>query len=152
MKTKGIRILDTIDRVVSVELLDILEEIPNGSQLHWSIQFIEATGDFGDEKLTSLSENQVREGEHGYDLTWKSLNKLAKKFDQVIDILIIGCRNMKLLVRYENDEEMYETCDIVIEMIDSSFWQVFSKDTSLIERLAAKFKKVEFLESDFHYV
>lgn len=43
---------------------------------------------------------------------------------------------------------MYNNCDIVIHMIDSSFWEVFSKDEDFINRLAAKFKDVEFL-TDF---
>ena len=44
---------------------------------------------------------------------------------------------------------MYENCDIVIEKLDSSFWEVFSKNTDLIKRLSSKFKHVKFLESDF---
>ena len=40
---------------------------------------------------------------------------------------------------------MYETCDFVIEMVDSSYWEVFSKNEQLIDRLAAKFKDVQFL-------
>lgn len=51
--------------------------------------------------------------------------------------------------RYESDQEMYETCDIVIEMVDSGYCEVFSKDKDLINRLAAKFKDIKFLESDF---
>ena len=44
---------------------------------------------------------------------------------------------------------MYETCDISIMMFDGGYWEVFSKDASLIERLSKKFKEVEFLEPDF---
>ena len=51
--------------------------------------------------------------------------------------------------RYNNDQEMYETCDIVIEMVDCGYWEIFSKDEQLINRLAAKFKETQFLESDF---
>lgn len=44
---------------------------------------------------------------------------------------------------------MYETCDIVIEMIDGGFWEIFSKDIAWIDRLAKKYKKIEFLTPDF---
>ena len=44
---------------------------------------------------------------------------------------------------------MYETCDFVIEMIDSGYWEVFSKDKTLIDKLAKKFKDTQFLEPDF---
>ena len=49
----------------------------------------------------------------------------------------------------ENDQERYETCDICIDMIDSSYWEIFSKDIALINRLAEKFKEIKFLETDF---
>ena len=62
---------------------------------------------------------------------------------------MIGCNNNKLLHHYETDKEMYETCDIVIEMIDSGYWEVFSKDKTLIDKLAKKFKDTQFLEPDF---
>ena len=44
---------------------------------------------------------------------------------------------------------LYETCDIVIEMIDSNFWEVFSNNENLIKRLPLKFKETEFLDSNF---
>jgi hypothetical protein len=56
---------------------------------------------------------------------------------------------VSLLHRYDTDQEMYETCDIVIQMIDSSYWENFSKDEDLINRFAKKFMQVEFLMSDF---
>jgi hypothetical protein len=47
---------------------------------------------------------------------------------------------------------MCETCDIVIELISGSFWQVFSKDKQLIDRetdgkihLHLKVHNIEFL-------
>jgi hypothetical protein len=63
--------------------------------------------------------------------------------------LIIGCIDAQKIHWYENCQEMYETCDIVIEMVDSGYWEVFSKDFTLIDRLAAKFKDTKFLASDF---
>ena len=36
-----------------------------------------------------------------------------------------------------------------IEMIDSGYWEIFSNDKILIDKLAKKFKDTQFLESDF---
>jgi len=63
-------------------------------------------------------------------------------------LIIIGCKNRVLLKKYEDDADMYRTCDVVIQMIDSSYWEVFSKDTQWIDKLASKFKKIEFLDPD----
>ena len=50
MKTKGIRILDKINNTVSVELSDILHEIPDGDSFYWSILYLYATGNLGEEQ------------------------------------------------------------------------------------------------------
>ena len=149
METKGIRILDKKNRIVCVELPDILKEIHNGSSLHWSILYLCASGHLGEGKSIPEFEKQIYDSEKGFFIKWEDLNSLSNKFYEVIDIIIIGCTSKELLLRYENDQEMYETCDLVIEMVDSSYWEVFSKDEELINRLASKFKEIEFLEPDF---
>lgn len=149
MNVKGLKIFDNDDGFVYVKLQDIFEEIPNGNQLYWSILFLDAVGNLGEGKSIVKLGDQVRESEVGYRLSWKELNELASKFDQVIDIQIIGCADKQHLVRYSDDQDKYENCNVYIEMVDTSFWLVFSKDESLIDRLSAKFKEVECLESNF---
>jgi hypothetical protein len=57
------------------------------------------------------------------------------------------CKDEKFLHRYETEQEMYKTCDIVIDLIDCAFWEVYSQDHSLLYLLKNKFKKIEFLEA-----
>ena len=149
MKTKGIRILDKKDGVGCVELPDILKEISNGDTFYWSILYLYASGDLGDGKSIPVFEKEINDSARGLFIKWNELNLISKKFFQVIDIIIIGCKDQNLLRRYKNDQEMYETCDIFINMFDSWFWEIFSKDEQLINRFAAKFKKIELLESNF---
>lgn len=149
MKSRGIRIEDEANGVISVELSQILEEIHDGSAFYWSILFFEGIGCLeGGGSVLDL-ENKIYKSERGFFINWSDLNTLFEKLHQIIWVILIGCKDESLLRRYETDQEMYETCDVYIEMHDSSFWEVFSKDESLIERLAAKFKKIEFLETDF---
>lgn len=150
MESTGIRINDLKENgVVSVRLPDILEEIQNGNLFYWSILYLEATGHLGEDLSIPVFEKQIYDSEKGLFITWEDLNVLSKKFYQIIDITIIGCKGKDLLKRYENDQEKYEICDFVIEMIDSSYWEVFSKDEVFINRLAKKFKAIEFLPSDY---
>lgn len=151
MKSKGIRIQD-INEKIGVGLVDfteILKEIQNGDEFYWSILDLEAIGNLGDGKSLPLFEKQIEESKDGLVIDWKELNSLISKLKQIINVTLIGCRNKKLLKRSEEDQEMYETFDIVIEMIDSSFWEVFSNDEKLIKRLSNKFKKIKFLEPNF---
>lgn len=142
MTPKGIRIEDLKDNgVVAVNLPDILVEIQKGSLYRWSILYLEAIGHLGEGRSIPVFENQINNSERGLFIESDALNVLAKKFSQIIDITLIGSQDESSLRRYLNDQEMYESCDIVIEMIDSGYWEVFSKDESLIEKLAIKFKK-----------
>ncbi len=149
MKTRGIRILDKEKRVVIVELKDIFQEISNGDLLQWSILFFNGTGKLENGKSILLFETEINKSQKGLLINWKELNELAQQFYDVYDILIVGCKKPNLIARFENDQEMYESCDIVIEMIDSGYWEVFSNDEELIERLMRKFKETKLLESDF---
>jgi len=149
MKTHGIRISDVVERVVCVTLPEILEEIHQGPLFHWSILYLEAMGHLGEDRSMPVFENQIYNSERGLFILWDDLNLLSKEFYQIIDITIIGCKDKCALRRYKNDQEMYDSCDFVIEMIDSSYWEIFSKNEELIKRLAVKFKKVEIIESDY---
>jgi hypothetical protein len=145
MKVKGIRISDKKNNIVSVELPDILMEIPEGDSLCWSVLYLYATGSLGENQSMPTFEEQIRKSEKGLFISWGELNNLAKKFWDLMDITIIGCRDKSLLGRYDNDQKMRETCNIVIEMIDSGCWEIFSKDEKLIKRLSQKYKDIEFL-------
>jgi len=149
MQAKGIRISDSKGNILAPTLPDVLEAISDGNFFYWSLLYLYASGDLGEDKSMLVFEKEIYDSEKGFFITWDELNSLAKKFYQIIDITIIGCRDKSLLRCYDNDQEMYETCDIVIEMIDSSYWEVFSKDEALINKLAAKFKEIKFLEPDF---
>lgn len=153
MTSKGIRIKDiSSNNVVSVELSDILKEIIDGNSLCWSILYIDALERLGGIRgsLTyEVLERECNQSEKGFSINWSDLNELSKEFNQIIDIILVGCRDINLIKRYEVDQEMYESCDIYIEMHDSCFWEVFSNDESLINRLVAKFKDVISLETDF---
>jgi len=149
MNIKGVRISDKKNNTVSVELPDILLEIPNGNIFHWSILYLYATGCVSEVQSMSAFEENIRQAEKGLLLTWEELNDLAKKFWDLMDVTIIGCKNKCLIQRYESNQKMYEACDIVIEMIDSGYWEIFSNDERLIDHLAKKFQDVEFLASDF---
>ncbi|MBS0586322.1 MAG: hypothetical protein JSR76_08550 [Verrucomicrobia bacterium] len=148
MKSKGIRISDKKNNIVSVELPDILREITDGNSLCWSILYLYATGDLGKNQSIPALEEQIKNSERGLFISWNELNSLTRKFWDLMDITIVGCKDKSLLGRYANDVKMRETCDIVIEMIDSGYWEVFSKNEALINRLAKQYKEVEFLVSE----
>ncbi|MBA3238254.1 MAG: hypothetical protein H0T62_07920 [Parachlamydiaceae bacterium] len=149
MKAKGIRILDKINRVVSVKLQDILKEISNGNLLYWSILHFYGSGVLKNEKSIEVLEEEANKSEKGFFLTWDDLNELANDLWEIEDMLVIGSKKQEKIIRHKIDQDMYESCDIVIEMFDSCYWEVFSSDEALINRLATKFKHTIFLKPNF---
>ncbi len=148
LNTIGIRILDVENHLVSVYLKDILEEI-DGANYFWSILFFDGMGLLKNWNSLDDFENNVNKSEKGLFINWKDLNDLANQFDEIIDILIIGSKNQKVLVRYDDSEEMYKSCDFVINKFDSSYWEVFSNDQRFIQKFSEKFKKIKWLKPDF---
>jgi len=149
MKTKGLRISDKKNNIVSVELSDILKEITRGNSFYWSILYLYGTGCLDDGQPMPAFEEKIKRAKNGFVLTWEELNNLAEKFWDLVDITIIGSKDKSLVKRFDNDEEMHEKCDIVIEMIDSGYWEIFAKDLDLIFRLKNKFKETELLDPNF---
>jgi len=151
MKSKGIRIRDgrpDDDEILGVSPINILELLDNNNKLNWAILELEATGDLLEEKWTELE--QFETSDTGTLITWDDLKETSGKFWQVIWMTIIGCKDKKNLRFYDTSFEMYESCEVVIEIFDGSCCEVFSHDRSLIERLAKKYKEIELLEPDWN--
>jgi hypothetical protein len=146
MKTKGIRISESKGDVLSPTLLDILEEITDGDSYYWCILFLYGIPKENQGSFLSQYEEIIKNSDNGISISWIDLKKLSDKFFQMYEITVLGARNLNLLKRYESEDEMYDACDIVIDLIDRAFWEVYSKDVSLINRLAKKFNDIEFLE------
>lgn len=143
--SSGIRIRDKDNSFVSIELRDILSLIEKGGEFSWSILFLWATGDLGAGRSIPDFEEEVRLSKSGIHMDWPELVSLSEKFQQTIDIVAIGCGDEANLRRFETDEEMYRECDLVIVMFDSSYWEIYSKDSDLIDRMEKHFKYTERL-------
>lgn len=112
---------------------------------------MDATGHLGEGRSLPVFEKEIRDSEKGLSINWDDLNMLSKKFYQVIDITLIASKDKNRLRRFEEIKEAHESCDYVIEMFDSSFWEVFSKDEQFINRLVKKFKDVHFLTPELKH-
>ena len=68
-------------------------------------------------------------------LDWKELFELSNRFNQIIEVLIIGDHDSANLHRYSTDVEMHKKCNYTLELVDSSYWIVTSKDENSIRRM-----------------
>jgi hypothetical protein len=147
MNVTGVQILDSIDNV-SIGPSTILNALPHGEELTWSILYLDGIGDLDMDKSITELEDFIQESHCGYILDWNELTKIAKKFEQVIDIVLVGSRDRSVLHKYDNDLEMYKKCEITIIMFDSSFWEVISKNNDIVDHFAHSFQLTKPI--DFH--
>ena len=145
--THAIEINDSSKNVLTVTLTDLLEKIASsGCRLNWTILYVYATGNLGNEKSMLNFEDEVNNSKDGMLISWQELILLAPKFDQIYDILIIGCDDLRALKKYDDEKEMYEKCDLVLDLFDSSYWQIFAKNEIVIDTIKNSFNDTKMIE------
>jgi len=154
MKSKGIRINDSKSiseiSILAVSPMDILKFIKNGNEYHWAIIELEVLGSLGFDTSISELEKKITSSQYGVSISWEELTKIAEKFAQTIWATILGCRDIGHIKKYKSDFEMYENCEIVIEVIDGGCCEVFSHNHTFINVLQKSFKETEFLNADWN--
>jgi hypothetical protein len=127
-----------------VELIDILKLIEkDNQQLIWLILDLQAVGDIStiwERGIVDLEET-IKHLPHGFILSWQMLTNLAQKFDDLIDIVIVGCHEVDRIPTLCLDADIYRSSEIVLELIDSSVWQIYTKDERLLQNLDRKFNQ-----------
>ena len=133
-----------------IELIDLLKLInKDRQQLVWSILDLEAVGDVSEvweRGILDLEEN-IKYLHQGYILSWQMLVLLAQKFDDVINTVIVGCHKVTQIPSLIPDSNIYDPCEIVLELIDSSVWRIYAKDERLLQHLHHEFSSDTKLET-----
>lgn len=145
MKTKGIEIYMEGNGDGEIGFPEILQEIPAGESFHWSVLFMDAWRDDAGKKSCV----RFLGSERGLMMSWNDLNVYTSNLFNLLEACVIGSKDEQMLRNFEDDQEMFETCDLTINNIDGWYWEVFSKDEGLIKQLASKFKRHKLMDSDF---
>lgn len=149
MNIYGICISDKNEYYLIVTLQDILSEISEGEKYTWAILFLDGITKKSQEITIVELKEAIKNSNSCLIMNWKELFELSNVFYQLYDATIIGCLDYKNIQKYRTEELMYKSCDIVIELIDSNFWEVRSKDPNLIKRYSSKFKETKPLEISY---
>lgn len=147
--SQGIRISDIAYDGACIDLNDILKEVYEGGRYYWTILVFQINGYKGiDQRVLDL-QDEVEKLEMGQQVSWSDLSAMGNDVFQFIELILVGSKNLENNRWIQEPKVRYETPDIYIEMFDSSYWEVFSKDHAFINRLAHKFKDIKFLDPDF---
>lgn len=129
------------DIVLSVSLLDILKQIDKTKEFIWKVLWLEATGKLKEGNIVDF-EKKVNSSDNGYSIDFSELLDFAKSIDQVLEIVLIGSTKIDHLKRYQTDQEMKNTCELCIELIDSSYWEISTNDDEFVTSIASNLSGV----------
>lgn len=149
MTATGIKILDKSDHI-SPTLADILEEVENGEMYNWVILTVDGVLNQGYDAQELGIDEKINDSENGMRIAWDQLVLFSDVFYQMWEVIVLGSKNPDYLRYKGREKSIYTTCDFVLELVDCSYWEVFSKDSGFLERLKSKFQDTEPL--DFPWV
>lgn len=144
---KGIKINGDDEDVLSVRLENILNCIQNRrSEVFWGVLWVYVTIKQGVNCNVLEFEEGVNKSEHGKLFSLDKILRLSGKIDQAIELLVIGDTNIENITKYKSDELMRENCEYIIELVDSSFWLVYTKDDDFIQNIFQELPGVKYNE------
>jgi hypothetical protein len=121
------------ETILSITLKDILKCVENPTKYYWKLLWIEGVGEIEGSMLKF--EEKINSSVEGVLFNYAELLKLSDSISQLIEIVVIGDKDLNKLIRYENDVEMYNNCEYVIELVDSSFWEFTSSDSHSLDNI-----------------
>jgi hypothetical protein len=86
----------------------------------------EATGDLGAGRNILDLEQEIQRSPKGLLVSWNELVQLARAFFQVFNAVIVGCRDVTAIPELHPEGDLYQSSEIVLEVIDSSLWRVYA--------------------------
>jgi hypothetical protein len=142
---KTIEIHDrTLEGALKPELVHILNLLsPEADLLCWSVLELQAEAKSELEGGLGMLELEatIAESPKGLVLTWEELKYLASQFFQVFDAVIVGCRDEEAIPVLDPNVDLTESCEIVVVMFDSSFWEISSRNVQILNRLEQTFEE-----------
>ena len=123
------------EEYLSINLCQVLKQIENGNLYFWKILWVSGFGKtIKNETIMSLEE-QINNSKDGMLYTWDRLFDFTLGTLRFEDFLLLGDTDLKKLYRYESDEVMKQNCEFCIELVDSSFWEITTSNTSFLNNV-----------------
>lgn len=116
-------------------LLTVLELLPDPASLRWFIFEVEGVSiDHPDLPTITEMISEVENTKYGYELSAYQLNELPGYSADIWWLTIIGQKE-QVVSKHTDEQTTYAQSDIVIDMFDSTYWDVYSKDYAYIAAL-----------------
>ncbi|MDL2213225.1 hypothetical protein LJC29_04590 [Bacteroides sp. OttesenSCG-928-N06] len=137
------------NEVLDVRLSNILKHLENSDKIFWKLLWVDGVSyhirelPFSQGKHMLDFEKYINNSPSGIRISTKELLQLSDVMHDLIEITIIGDENEQSLIKLENDDEIKSHCTYFIELIDSSYWEIMSKDESFLKSIKRDFNYKE---------
>jgi hypothetical protein len=83
-------------------------------------------------------------------LNWRELLALGDRVTQTYDGIFVGCALGGTLPKHRGDGEIEipDSCELVLEAVDSTYWVVAATEPGAIKAIQARFSHTEPYEPD----
>jgi hypothetical protein len=128
-----------------VQLLDLLP--PQARSFTWSILELEgrAKGVFRDGRTMLELERAANESTAGLILTWEQLREYAQGLKEVISGTFVAYAAGTAIPPFQPGMDIYGPSELVIEAVDTNYWQLYARDEQLLRPIQDTFRRVEVL-------
>jgi hypothetical protein len=139
----ALRLEDSDDRgFLTVGLKDLLNVVRGeGPDLVWVLQYLQVSGDLGNGWTVQKFEKATRQAPFGLRLTWAELVHFAQRLTQVQDGIVIGLAHNSAPPAINGNPTDGDAW-VIFEAVDSSYWEVRSRDEEVLNRIRSSFRKV----------
>lgn len=145
MTAQGIMLKDKKNGFILVHLRDILRVFDEGKDYCWGIYDFELIHCPKFDRGFNGKLHQIENLVDGYPLSWDELKFLANVMFQVVEGKFIASKNIDNIRKYESEEEIYENCELVIQMRDNQFWEIHIENEALLDKIKKRFSWYETL-------
>jgi hypothetical protein len=90
-------------------------------------------------------ERTANESPTGLILSWAQLREYAQGLKEIVNGTFIAYAEGVLVPHFHLGMDIYAPSELVIEAVDTTYWQVYARDEQLLRRIQGTFRRVEVL-------
>ena len=137
-QTSTMRRLLKIEKIenglLAVHFKDFSRFLPSKA-LYWSILFVDGVSTPGQGMTMEKLEELVNKSPRGLVISWERLISIIDDLYDIHHLEIVAEWSLDKIRKYGSRVEMYEESYISIELFDSAYWLISSKDESIIDEI-----------------
>jgi hypothetical protein len=138
-----LKIKDEINKdILSVSLVQLLNCLKGLiASYGWTIYELDAIGQENINYELGTFCDTINSSEFGYDISWDDLTKKSAQMSQIIDLILVGNHEKTEPLKYTDDADWKLMQSIVIEIVDGSYWEIYTSNNEIIDTCKKKIQK-----------